>query len=211
MKDTLLTIPFNYGEIRIWHKSMMGRLQDIFQIGNIYRYKSGKEHMPLTAWIRRNDVQEYIDFLSNEIGEPALTHKKGKYGGAFAHLYIMIDAATSLSPEFKHEVYHAFITQKICITRDIGGEAFKLVNVLLDKLMVDALGDPPDKRHYIAVAKALNDRVAVLTDSEAPINWNCASAEQLQWRAKLEDRISSALSLGFVRDWKHLVDIIHKS
>lgn len=203
MQNTLLTISFNRGEIHFWHSTCMGNLGEVFDLGNIYRHGAGLTSLPLAAWIQRQDVKEYTEFLSASLGRPAIERRKGKSGGTWAHLKILIDAATSLSAEFKDEVLEAFLLQKIHIARGESGELFKDMNSALVLYADSILGAPAHKGHFITIANSIRKKVGA-------DNWNTASAYHLQKRCRIEDSITNMLRLGLVRDWEHLKEIIER-
>jgi hypothetical protein len=62
--------------------------------------------------------------------------KRGKYGGTWAELYILLKIASILDKDLEVEIYEVFINQKILFLRDIGGDSFKEFNKIIDKLEV---------------------------------------------------------------------------
>ena len=203
MKDTLLTVAFSKGEVHVWHKTKMGSLQYVFKVGNLYRDAAGKPPLPLATWIVRQDVAEYIEFLKERYGIDAIVRKRGRSGGTFAHLKILIDAATSLDPAFKDEVYETFISNKLLALREDGGEMFKDLNSALGLSAELVLGKPAHKGHFITLAKAIKARCGVE-------DWNVASAYQLHARTNIEDRLVGFLENDLVRDWDHLKELAEK-
>jgi hypothetical protein len=196
----MLVVKFNQGDIRIFHKSMMGSLQDLFTVGNTYRHKAGLKPVHLSAWIQRQDVTEYIDYVTKETGEEAIVRRKGKNGGTYARIEILIDAAMTMSVEFKHEIISIFLHQKLCLLRDESGDAYVEMNAMLSLVANSVLGKPAHKGHYIALAQILRKRC----DTE---NWNLADAYQLDKRTRIEQSLASMLKAGVVRDWDHLKDL----
>jgi hypothetical protein len=204
MKDTLLTVKFQEGSLKILHKSMMGDLVEVFHLGNVYRLKDGQKPLPLAAWIQREDVKEYVDFLSEKLGKPSIERRRGKNGGTFAHLNILIDAATSLSPSFKHEVYETFINNRLLNFRDSSGDSFKDMNYLLALHAEKVLGKPAHVGHFTYVAKAIRNKIL----PENHPGWDMADAYQLRQRLTLEEKVTTLLELGVVRDWDHLKELM---
>lgn len=209
MNNTLLTVHFTKGTMSVWHQTLMGNLADVFQIGNSFRAAEGKAPVMMASWIQRQDVTEYIDYLTAQLGTPAIERRKGKNGGTYAHLKIMIDAAASLSPQFKDEIYNTFITMNLAGIRDESGEAFKDLNEAFRTVADTVLGKPAHKGHYIQIAKHIRSCVEKKSGA-ALVDWNCASPYQLQTRARVEDNLATMLRLGVVRDWEHLKDLIEK-
>lgn len=199
MKDQLLTIQFNLGKLTFWHSSMMGDLNALFDMGNVYRFNNNKDSLPLSAWIQRQDVKEYIETVSQKIGREAIVRKKGKSGGTFAHLKIMIDAAMSLSPEFKDEVLDIFLIHKIHVARDESGELFKDMNDMLSIYAQSILGKPAHNGHFINIAKIIRERIM-----PKDLSWNAADCMQLQERTRIEEALATMIKVGVVKDWGHL-------
>ena len=206
MKDTLLTVPFSKGTIKIWHSSYMGSIADVFQLGNSYRFSEGKSSLQLAAWITRQDVSEYIAYLSEALGRPAVITKKGKGGGTWAHLKILIDAATSLSPAFKDEVYDTFISGRLLAVRDESGELFKDVNSTLALYAESILGKDAHQGHFIQLAKTM--RIKILSDGHP--GWDFADAKQLQDRSRVEQFVCSAMEAGLITSWEQLKNSVER-
>lgn len=206
MKDTLMTVAFKGGNLRINHKTMMGDIQEVFSIGNHYRLAAGLPVLPMATWIQRQDVKGYIDYLTVLNGEPAVARKKGKGGGTFAHLYVLLDAAASLSAEFKHEVYTTFMTHQLLAGREASGEEFKALNSALVKYSDNLLGKDAHQGHFIQMAKQIRSRIL----PGEHLGWNFADAYQLHERSRIEQSLTKLMELGLVRDWEHLKELVDK-
>ncbi len=50
----------NNHTIKIGHLTKMGRLSDVFAIGNSYRENQGLPQLSITEWLRRENVWEFI-------------------------------------------------------------------------------------------------------------------------------------------------------
>lgn len=138
-------------------------------------------------------------------GKPkCLIQKRGRYGGTWAHLYILLDAAAHLDADFKVEVYETFVTNRILQWRDDSGEEFIALNASIDAYLPGR--DGKDNRGiFIQMARAIKSRVK--PDGEA---WNTASFHQLEDRTKIEQSLCKLLSLGLVRDYDHLKELVEK-
>lgn len=202
MQDQKMMIKFSEGVLEFWHKSEMGDLGAMFQLGNAYRLHQRQDAVLMANWIQRQDTQEYIALVSKEIGRPAVERKKGKGGGTYAHLKILIDAGSAMSAQFKSEIHDCFILQRVQVFRDMGGEEFKDMNNLLALAAESVLGKPAHTGHFIQLAKAIKARC------QSPENWNTASPWQLQERCRLETALASFLKSGVVRDWEHLKELV---
>lgn len=204
--NQLMQVSFKFGTLPIGHKDMFGDLRALFDIGNKYRAVEGKSTLYMREWLKRNDVRDYIDFLENELGHPALRTKKGKGGGTWAHLYVLIDAATSLSPAFKHEVYTKFIEGNLLEWRDRSGDNFIDLNAAIALNAEKVFGKPAHSGHYITLAKIIRRRI-LGEDADTPTAWNFAEPHQLHERARIEEALATMLRAGVVRDWDHLKEL----
>ena len=133
--------------------------------------------------------------------------KKGRYGGTWAHLYILLDAATYLDAQLKFEVYDTFITNKLLEWRDRSGSEFLTLNVTIDACIEGRYIKSGDERQtlYIKVANAIRAKVNPEGDS-----WNTATHEQLEQRTNHEKMLIQLLKMGMVKDEDHLIEIIGK-
>lgn len=147
---------------------------------------------------------------------PLFVTKRGKGGGTWAHLYILLDAATCLDPDFKFQVYRTFVEGKLLQHRDESGDRYKPFNMAIDQLP-DRVGKD-NKWIYINAANLLAERIGLPAVSEMPVDdkgnrlnrWNAATAHQLSDRADAEKLLTNYVQMGFVRDWEHLKELITK-
>lgn len=147
---------------------------------------------------------------------PLFKTKRGKCGGTWAHLYILLDAATFLDPDFKVEVYSTFVEGKILQYRDESGDRYKPFNMAIDQLPDRVSKD--NKWLYIHAANLLAERIGLPPTSEVPVDdkgkkdnrWNHATAHQLTARSDAEKMLTSMVQIGVVRDWEHLKELIGK-
>lgn len=142
----------------IEHKTMMGSLTDVWKIGNAYRTKRGLPELDLSNWLRSPETLEYVRVVEQDLNvkcvdstpleirksalvknltSPLITTKRGKGGGTWAHLYILLDAAARLDPNFKHQMYKTFVEGRILQWREDGGDEFS--NLDKDTCIVFAL------------------------------------------------------------------------
>ena len=147
---------------------------------------------------------------------PLFKTKRGKGGGTWAHLYILLDAATFLDPDFKVEVYSTFVEGKLLQHRDESGDRYKPFNMAIDQLP-DRVGND-NKWLYVHAANLLAERIGLPAVSEMPVDdkgkhlnrWNAATAHQLSARADAEKMLTNYIQMGFVRNWEHLKELIGK-
>ena len=147
---------------------------------------------------------------------PLFKTKRGKGGGTWAHLYILLDAATFLDPDFKYQVYKTFVEGKILQYRDESGDRYKPFNMAIDQLP-DRVGKD-NKWLYVHAANLLAERIGLPAVSEMPVDdkgkhlnrWNAATAHQLSARADAEKMLTGMVQFGLVRDWEHLKDLVER-
>lgn len=209
----------------IGHKTMMGSLTEVWKIGNAYRTKRGLPELDLSNWLRSPETLEYVKVVEDDLNfksvvstdlsskgttlaktieSPLITTKRGKGGGTWAHLYILLDAAARLDPQFKHQMYKTFVEGKILQWREDGGDEFINLNIAIDAYLPEREGKD-NTGIFIQVAKQLKAKILNPDDS-----WNTASFPQLEKRAKLEKELCNYLRLGMIRNYDHLKDIISK-
>jgi hypothetical protein len=135
---------------------------------------------------------------------PLIVTKKGRYGGTWAHLYLLIDAATYLDAQFKFEVYETFITHKLLEWRDSSGDNFKSLNLAIDAYLPEREGKD-NKGVYIQIALAIKRKI--LPDGD---DWNTATPAQLEKRTQIEQHLITILRIGLIRDYAHMKEVVAK-
>lgn len=219
--NQLMDVAIGTDRIQIEHKSQMGNLKQVWEIGNTYRRAKGLAPKDMHAWLKSRDLMEYVMELeikmfgeSNiQLGEQResaanqtslVETRRGKHGGTWAHLYILIDAATYLDPKFKVEVYQTFIEGKILQHRDESGDAYIAMNIALD-LTIPEVDRKARVTRYRMLANSIADAVGV---PEGEKRWNRASYEQLEKRTKLEASVTMVLRIDIIKDFDHLLQTI---
>ena len=209
----------------IGHKTMMGSLTEVWKIGNAYRTKRGLPELDLSNWLRSPETLEYVKVVEDDLNfksvastdlsskgttlaktieSPLITTKRGKGGGTWAHLYILLDAAARLDPQFKHKMYKTFVEGKLLQWRDDGGDEFINLNIAIDAYLPERDG-MDNVNVFIYVAKQLKAKILSPYDT-----WNTASLPQLEKRARLEKDLCNYLRLGMIRNYDHLKEVIAK-
>jgi len=209
----------------IGHKNMMGSLTEVWKIGNAYRTKRGLPELDLNNWLRSPETLEYVRVVEEDLNvkcvdstpleirnsalvknltSPLITTKRGKGGGTWAHLYILLDAAARLDPQFKHKMYKTFVEGKLLQWRDDGGDEFINLNIAIDAYLPERDG-MDNVNVFIYVAKQLKAKILSPYDT-----WNTASLPQLEKRAMLEKDLCNYLRLGMIRNYDHLKEVIAK-
>jgi hypothetical protein len=198
--NQIMKVAIGTGEILVGHKDMMGDLSRVFDVGNTYRCQAGQKSLRMEAWVKMASTMDYIKLVSDDIGRPAKVARRGNLGGTWVHLRILIDAAMYLSPILKDEVIKTFLAQRLLSIRDESGDNFLDLNAAVAVAAEEVFGKPAHTGHYIQLAKLIKERLDVA-------DWNAASADLLNERARLEETITRMLRAGVVRDWDHLKEL----
>ena len=201
-----MEVSFAKGSVTINHKTLMGDLRKLFDVGNVYRIDAGRGALRMESWLSMDSVKEYIALVSERTSAPALVATRGRKGTTQAHLRVLLDAAMYLDAAFKDEVISAFVDNQILRWRDLSGDAFLDVNAALALNAETVLGKPAHQGHYIQMAKSIRAKLL----PEDHLGWNYATAEQLRKRTEVEQTLVKLLQLGVVRDWEHLKELIEK-
>lgn len=210
----------------IEHKTMMGSLTDVWRIGNTFRIQKGLNPLDLNNFLRTPETLEFVQALEYDLGieskyvgstglvvdgripsnikSDLIKTKRGKGGGTWAHLYILLDAAGRLDASFRLEMYKTFVAGKILQWRDDSGDEFIQLNIAIDAYLPERDGRD-NTGIYIQCAKMLKAKINPDGDS-----WNTASQSQLQKRYDIEKRLVDLLRLGVIRNFEHLKEIIQK-
>jgi hypothetical protein len=141
------------------------------------------------------------------IKSPLIKTKRGRYGGTWAHLYILLDAAMYLDAKLRLDIIKIFIEGKLLEWRDKSGNEFISLNITMDTYIPgrDKVEGDNRKWLYINVAKKIKEKI--LQEGE---DWNNATPEQLELRTKYERELISFLRMELVRDEQHLFELINK-
>ncbi len=206
MTNSIQTVAFSKGSIPIGNVDHMASLVSVFDLGNAFRFEKGVSSLRMESWLSMHSTKEYINLVSRDLGRPAIVTKKGRGGGTWVHLRVMVDAAMYLDPDLKNEVIRHFVEDRILQIRDDSGDNFIELNAAIALNAEEMLGKPSHRGHYITIAKAIKARV--IPDGD---DWNTASAMQLSARNRIEERLSSFLKMNLVRDWDHLKELAEKA
>jgi hypothetical protein len=226
--------------VQIGHLTQIGKLNDVLEIGNIYREKRGLRKVELQDWLRLESTWEYIavrsktkeipnyfksavapelDFtlikdIYNKVDYPQMMKKyknvifskRGKYGGTWADLRIMLDLANYLDPVLKDEMYEIFINKKILFWRDLGGDSFKEFNKIVDTLP-DRVGQK-NRGIYIQVATKIRKKLEILeTKGYNEKEHNALIQEnRTEWLKSL----TFAVKVGFIKSYEDLKNTLDK-
>ena len=203
-----LTVSFKYGDLHIGHKTMTGSLTDLFRVGNIYRLSNGDNIVNQNMLMNTASTKDFIALIAKRQNIPiesiVKTVGRGKNSRTEANLHLLIYIAEKLSLDFHYDVIDCFITNKLLYWRDESGDNFKALNLIIDKCL-PGRNDKSNRGIYIQLAMLIKSMVQPDGD-----NWNTATADQLRYRNRIEDKLVSFLELGLVRDYDHLKELAVK-
>jgi len=136
--------------------------------------------------------------------------KKGRYGGTYMHLYLLLEVATRLDSDLKVEIYKTFIEGKILEHRDAGGEAFKRLNKAIDTLpdRQPHLKPKGNKGVYINVAKMIREKLAIIDTK----GYNEDEHDKIiqEKREEYINKLVTTIELGLVTSYPQLKEVIKK-
>lgn len=207
--NQIMEVAFKNGSISIGHKTMMVNLGELFKVGNIYRLQNGKSLANVSSFKGSSKTAEFVEALSRKTGistdKLLFTRKKekaskGQNEQIMCHLYIAIFAAEYLSPDFHVEVIDTFVNSRLLDKRDDSGDAFKSLMSAIKKAGEPILGDASE-HHFKTIASIIKSRF------DGVVDWNMATAEQLARREKIQSDLTTALRMGFIKDWEHLKQV----
>ena len=206
--NQIMSVCFAEGVLHIGHKTKMGSLTDLFNIGNKMRVLEGKTPANITHFVQSKATQEFIaecmDAQSIPYEDVVRTTGRGKAARTEASLHFMIYAAQYLSIKFHYQVIDTFIKDRLLEWRNDSGDQFIALNAAIDAYLPDRQGKD-NKGVFIQVAKRL--KAKILQDG---VKWNDASHQQLEDRTKMERSLVQFLQLGMVRDYEHLKELIDR-
>jgi hypothetical protein len=132
--------------------------------------------------------------------------KRGKNGGTWAELYILLKIASMLDKDLEVEIYRVFIEENILKYRDDGGDNFKEFNKLVDTLP-DRIGKN-NTGVYVAVAKMIRAKLEIL-DTKGYNEKEHNSLVQIN-RSKWLENLSFVIENGFVNSYEELKETFQK-
>ena len=219
-----MILQFSDKTLAVEHKTKMGSLTELWAIGNSIREAKGLTQLDMSNYLRSQETLELVQaierkegiksvestdlknssgLLSSVIKSELITTKRGRYtGGTWAHLYILLDAASRMDADFKVQMFDILIEGKLLEWRDDSGDSFKAMNIMLDAVVIKKSGMSPDPKNYIALAQAIKSNV-----NPTGGDWNTANYDELKRRTKIEESLMTTMKLGLVRDFAHLLQI----
>ena len=234
--DQKMVVQLGEATVNIHHKTMIGSLNDILTIGNSFRLKKGQRKLKMDEYLSRESTWELVQATERRVYKDntenlgiikfkdfqrhngqleysklipkfkVIKTKRGKGGGTWGHLYIMLDLATILDADFKVLVFETFVKSKILEWRDMGGDNY----ILLNKA-IDTLADRKGKNNhgvYIQIAKQFRQQLELINTKG--YNVKEAITEIQQKRANWEDKLVYSIEMGFVTSYKQLKEVVIK-
>lgn len=162
----------------------------------------------MAHYTENNATSEFIQALTEDINQQpdnngiikqrnsVLIQSRGKNGGTWMHPLLFIDFAMWLNPKFKLKVLQ-FVYDELIKHRHIAGDNYKKLSSTIASLGVD----------YKQIGRGLN--YIVFGKYESGIR-NTATQEQLNELHELENKLSFAVSMGFIRTNDQLLITMRK-
>jgi hypothetical protein len=220
-----MLLQFDDKTLAVEHKTKMGSLTELWAIGNSIRSEKGLPELNMSNYLHSWETLELVhaieksqgfkslesSYLKNSAGmisesikTDLIRTKRGRYGGGtWAHLYILLDAASKMNADFKVRMYDILVEGKLLEWRDDSGDSFKALNVVLDLTVVKETGNRPETWVYQTVAKAIKDNVKPTGG-----DWNTATYDELKRRTTIENQLMTILKLGFIKSFEQLLQTI---
>ena len=125
--------------------------------------------------------------------------------GYYVNLWLMIDIAMMMNEEFKVELIDIFIENKILEYRDGGGEAYKKLNILIDKTLTNA---PKAPWRYIYIANLTKEVIG--ENKPLPKGYNQEEHDAIiqKRREKIIDTSCTMIKMNIVKTYQQLEDFI---
>jgi hypothetical protein len=124
------------------------------------------------------------------------------------HVSVALLAAEQISPMFHATVHKTFIEGKLLEFRDQGGTEFKNLNAAIDLYLPGREGKKSNSGVYIQIATLIRNRL--LGADAVAGDWDKATVTQIHSRYDFEKRLVDFLSLGMVKDFDHLKQLVTK-
>jgi hypothetical protein len=228
MTNRTLSIPvYDDYTLTIETETKLGRLNELFEKGNALRADKGLPPLSLDNYIRRPDTVElikalekrygnsnYVDPTTLEItntnGKVKIKNKKdlnvfkqkaGRYGGTYANIHIFLDAAATLDPDFKIDLYNIIINNRLLENRNESALSFRaLTDVYKEKILKNR-----DVPHWVYSSLSIAIKSKFIRPDES---WDNQSAQMLAKRDRLHDFLIMAINTGMLDTDEKIYDFI---
>lgn len=213
-KTGMMEIALGNGIIEADAKTGMINLKSLEKVGNMFNGLSTEKdegYKRLRDYLINKDTLKFIEVCNSKnliAGIPAIeTTGKNRYKKTWGNLYIAIDLAMWMSPEFKYEVIDIFINKKILDFRILGIDYHKELNDSIDKLPDRIIKNKSNKGCYINAAKLINEKC---NGGKFVQGWDVSTAtpEIQKYRSELIDFLVKAINMGMITSWEMLKESI---
>jgi len=206
MSQYVMQADFFGNSVRCYTGGKMVSLTDLAKAGNKWRVANDLSIKPLAQILDSASFEEFKKVAEKDMpGEEIIRHEgRGNTKRTMGHVILAVYIAEQFSPEFHYKVIKTFVEGKLLEFREMGGTEFKSLNAAIDRYLPE--GGSVGK--YINAAKIIRAKV-LGKDAEAG-DWDSASVQETHSRYDIEKRLVDVLSLGVVRDWEHLKELIEK-
>ena len=243
----------NFGIIEIGHKTEMGRVSQIIEMGNKRRKENGLKPKLLDHILNKSEFWEFViarntlfyqnfnslklrelksadkmEFIPYKISEQLsiksdftildnykdlmgqikyselikkfphlIKSQRGKYGGTWAELYILLKIASMLDKDLEVAIYDVFIKSQILQHRDNGGDSFKKLNLAIEKYIPSPSEN--NQGRFIQVAKLLREKLEIT---------NTKGYNEIEHNLEIQKSLIFSLQSKLITSYEQLKDII---
>ena len=250
----------NFGIIEIGHKTEMGRVSQVIEMGNKRRKENGLKPKLLDHILNKSEFWEFIiarntlfyqnfnslklrelknvdrmgfmpykitkqlsiksdftilDNYQDLVGQiqyselikkfpHLIKSKRGRNGGTWAELYILLKIASMLDKDLEVAIYDVFIKSQILQYRDNGGDSFKKLNLAIKKYIPSSSGN--NQGRFIQIAKLLREKLEITnTKGYNEIEHNLEIQKR---RDEIEKNLIFSLQSKLITSYKQLKNVI---
>ena len=183
--------------------------------GNAIRVSKRIPMMNMDKYLSSKDVEEFVGSLIKKYGGTKEDYikvtGKGSKSRRMVCLQLAIKLAMNMDSDFEVEVIDAFITGRLLDYRLEGGDQFKFLNAAIDHHLPGSYGVGLNRNKYINIAKIIRTRCDVVPNTDSP-TWNQSEADAIAQKRRydIENKLTTFLEMGVVRDWEHLKELAGK-
>ena len=183
--------------------------------GNVWRLKNGMAVYQIDKFLKSKYLPQYIKAAAIEWGLPeeSFLKKVGTFKNTkhYGHVSVAVLLAEQISPTFHAKVHKTFIDGKVLEYRLKGGDEYKILNAAIDQYLPSPNGDNTGR--YINVSKMIREKCKLSNSPDKEVQtWNQSIADSVAQRMRydIEAKLVNFISLGLIKDWEHLKEIITK-
>lgn len=172
--------------------------------------KSNDSNSVLTTQLDSIDFKGFLDNAGQVAYKPLMTQfpdviqsKRGKYGGTWMHLNLMLKLAMWLDPELEARVIHTFVTQNILADRVERGESLNDLNKLIDTLpdRSPSLKPKGNKKCYTTIAKMIRQKLEL---ESTGCNEEGQDLPLQKRRKEIIEACCAMIEIGVIKSYKQL-------